>query len=112
MLEDKFAYLMYVILYPLEDFSLVQQTSIMSAIFFHFLTCKKAEETNTIVESDNHQVILSSSNHTTSICVCIRIRIETPALKPNDNGVRFRLIDWSKDIEKKTVLILARQDSA
>jgi hypothetical protein len=58
---------MDVLLYPVENLPLIEQTCIEVAACFNFLASEKTVDTDTIIESDNHQVVVSSSDESTSI---------------------------------------------
>jgi len=78
----------YVLLNPLENLSLIQQSNIEIAICFDFLASKKTLDTNTIVESNNDNVVVSGTDQTVAIQIQVGERVESATLEVNEDRMK------------------------
>jgi hypothetical protein len=95
----------YVLLNPLENLSLIQQSNIEIAICFDFLAGEKTLDTNTIVESNNDNVVVSSTNQTVAIQIQVGERVESTTLEVNENRMKCRchILGRCVNIEKQAI---------
>jgi len=96
-------YQVYVLLNPPENFSLVQQSNIKVTICLDFFASQKTLDTNTIVESDNDDVVASSVDQTVTIKVPVGERVKSTTLEVDKNRMRCRSHRRCKDIESKAI---------
>lgn len=98
-------YQVYVLLNPFENLSLIQQSSIEIAICFDFLASKKTLDPNTIVESNNDNVVVSGTDQTVAIQILVGERVESATLEVNENRMKYRchILGRCVNIEKKAI---------
>ena len=96
---------MYVLLNPFENLSLIQQSNIEIAICFDFLASKKTLDPNTIVESNNDNVVVSGTDQTVAIQILVGERVESATLEVNENRMKYRchILGRCVNIEKKAI---------
>jgi hypothetical protein len=100
------AYQMNILLYPVQNLSLIEETRVQVAVILDFLAGKKTMDPNSVVERDNKHVIASSSDQTATVCVGFCISIQSTALSPNVDRMTLCFINRGENVKKKTILIL------
>lgn len=93
-------------LHPLKHLSLIFQSNIKIAPSPNFSTSQKSVGTNTIIKSDNYNVLLGGYNETQATVVGIRVRIKATALNINKHrqGLSFFGVCRGVDVQKEAIL--------
>lgn len=96
-------YLLNVLLNPLQQRSLVQVTSIQVSIRLHLFAGEESPWTNTIVEGNDDDIMISCLDDGSTIHVRTGIRCETTTLNENEDGMKLRDIRRRVNISEETI---------
>jgi hypothetical protein len=94
---------MDILLYPLQRLPLVQQSSVQIPSRLDLLTSQETPRTDTIIESDNYDIMVSGFDQTGAVQVCIRESIKAASLNEEIDRMKNRLVRGGIDVKEKAV---------
>ena len=78
-----------ILLHPLQGETLIQISNVKISVFLNFFAGKEAKDSNSVVQSNDNNIMVTSLNEISPVHLGTGISVETAALKEDVDRVDF-----------------------